>query len=219
MADDSMDLRRQLEAQLSSGADKLNLELPLPENTQAALVRFVLLLDKWNKTYNLTAIRDPLQMVPRHLLDSLVVLPYLQGERIIDVGSGAGLPGIPLALASPDRQFVLLDSNSKKTRFVLQAVAELGLANVEVVQCRVEAYSPDKLFDTVIARAFGPLPDLLQLTKHLLGPGGNILAMKGKLTDEKKIRLPNSCEMKEIVELSVPELDAERHLLWIRKVK
>ncbi|GMR07875.1 MAG: 16S rRNA (guanine(527)-N(7))-methyltransferase RsmG [Gammaproteobacteria bacterium] len=214
-----MGLRHQLEAQLSTGIDKLDLDPLLPKDTRAALVQFVLLLEKWNKTYNLTAVREPLQMVSRHLLDSLVVLPYLQGERIIDVGCGAGLPGIPLALASPDRQFVLLDSNSKKTRFVLQAVAELGLANVAVVQCRIEAYSPDKAFDTVIARAFSSPGDLIPLTQHLLAAGGNILAMQGKLTDEKKIQLPNSCEIKEIVELSVPGLDAERHLLWIRQAK
>ena len=133
----------------------------LPADAQARLLAYVHLLEKWNRTYNLTAVRAPEQMIPRHLLDSLAILPYLQGQRVLDMGTGAGLPGIPLAMARPDLDFVLLDSNAKKTRFVTQACAELGLKNIEITQERVEKYQPARPFDTLVSRAFSTIADML----------------------------------------------------------
>lgn len=149
------------------------------------LMQYLLLLAKWNQAYNLTAIRDIESMVTRHLLDSLAILPWVTGQRILDVGSGAGLPGIPLALALPDKQFVLLDSNGKKVRFMQEAKRALKLDNLELVQIRVENYHPEQDFDTVMSRAFSELQLMLSLTKHLLAPEGKWLAMKGRYPDSE----------------------------------
>lgn len=180
---------------------------------------YLQLLVKWNRAYNLTAVRDPQQMVTRHLLDSLAVVPHLSGERIIDVGSGAGLPGIPLALALPEREFVLLDSNGKKSRFQIQARGELGLHNVAVVNSRVEEYRPDRLFDTVITRAFASVTDILSSSRHLLAPNGEVLAMKGTLPESELETLPHGFQLIETINIKVPGLEQEqRHLLRIRAV-
>lgn len=200
-----------LRQRLEQGLEELDLHLD--NDIQVRLLEFVSLLSKWNRAYNLTAIRDPEQMVTLHILDSLVVLHYLHGDRIIDVGTGGGLPGIPLALVAPDKSFTLLDSNGKKTRFLVQAVAELGLSNVTVVHSRVDQYRPGFLFDTVITRAFASLADMLPACRHLLGPKGRFLAMKGAYPAEELREIPSEFSLLDTVPLAVPGLAAERHLV------
>lgn len=191
------------------------LGLPLDVARQERLLAYLALLVKWNKAYNLTAIRDPQEMVTKHLLDSLAVLPHLHGAQVLDVGSGAGLPGIPLAIYDPARQFTLLDSNGKKTRFLLQAKGELGLSNLSVVHSRLEQYRPGQLFDTVTARAFASLADMTAGTAHLLAPGGALLAMKGEYPQDELDALPPGFVVREIIALTVPGLEAQRHLVRI----
>lgn len=190
-------------------------ELPLAasENQVQQLLSFLRLLLKWNRVYNLTAIDRAEDMVGLHLLDSLAVLPHLGGERILDVGTGAGLPGIPLALFETTRQFVLLDSNAKKTRFVTQAVIELGLRNVRVEHARIEQYAPDEGFDRVICRAYAALPEILDQTRRLLRRGGQILALKGRLAESELAPIAG-VEM-QTFKLDVPGIDAERHVVAI----
>ena len=199
---------------LAQGLTQLGLELP--DAAQATLLQFVALLTKWNRAYNLTAVREPAAMIPRHLLDSLAVLPHLQGLRVLDVGSGAGLPGIPLALARPDLHFTLLDSNGKKTRFITQAIAELGLTNVSVVQSRIEDYQAPVPFDSVITRAFAAVADVIATTGRLCAPQGQLLLMKGAYPITELDALPPSYTLREAIRLEVPSLDAERHLLVIQ---
>ena len=188
----------------------------LDGDQQSSLLGYVSLLEKWNKVYNLTAVRDPAQMVPQHLLDALSIRPYLSGKRILDVGTGAGLPGIPLAIADPEREFVLLDSALKRTRFVTQAVGELGLKNVEVVQARIEDYQPEELFDTITSRAFTATEDFVSATGHLLVDNGLLVAMKGKLPQQEINSLPKqwACEAHK---LDVPGVIGERHALLIKQ--
>jgi 16S rRNA (guanine527-N7)-methyltransferase len=161
-------------------------------NITEPLLNYLLLLDKWNKTYNLTAIRDVNEMVAKHLLDSLAILPWIQGLRIIDVGTGAGLPGIPLAIARPDIKVTLLDSNGKKTRFLQEVQRNLGLKNLEIVQFRVEDYHPSLGFDTVLSRAFSSLQQMVDKTEHLLAPSGQWLAMKGHYIEAECLALKKS---------------------------
>ena len=175
-------------------------------------------LTKWNKAYNLTAVRDPQQMVIRHIFDSLVAAPLLRGKRILDAGTGAGLPGIPLALCYPDKQFTLLDSNGKKIRFVQHVVGELGLSNVVPVQARAESYVPDQLFDTVISRAFTALADFIANSGRLTNPGGCLLAMKGKIPDAELRALPEDWQATDIAALRVPGLQAERHIVVLEPI-
>jgi 16S rRNA (guanine527-N7)-methyltransferase len=179
----------------------------------AASTRYIRLLTKWNKAYNLTAVRDPLEMVTRHIFDSLSAADYLRGEQILDAGTGAGLPGIPLALLFPVRQFTLLDSNGKKIRFVQQAAGELAISNVYPVHSRVEDFVPEQLFDTVISRAFTSLTEFIAGCGHLLGPGGRLLAMKGKLPEQELAGLPDDWRATLIEPVSVPGLAAERHMI------
>ncbi|OQW72695.1 MAG: 16S rRNA (guanine(527)-N(7))-methyltransferase RsmG [Proteobacteria bacterium ST_bin11] len=181
-----------------------------------ALLRFIKLIAKWNNAYNLTAVRDPLEMVSLHILDSLAILPHLNGLRIADIGTGAGLPGIPLAILRPDCQFTLVDSNSKKTRFVQQAVLELKLKNVEVIHSRVELLQRPILFSTVICRAFASMPDILKLTGHLLADAGVLLAMKGQQPEQELIDL---AEPYSVIPLTVPGIAAERCLIRLEKPK
>ena len=192
------------------------LPLELNASIQSGLIDYLHLLVKWNRAYNLTAVRQPEQMVVRHLLDSLVIGPYLQGNRVLDVGTGAGLPGIPLALAYPDYHFTLLDSNGKKIRFVTQAVAELGLANVDVIQSRVEAFQPGSRFDTITARAYASIEELVSQTTHLLADGGKYLIMKGVYPVAEVEAMPTGYCLEAVQPLNVPKLDAERHLLIVR---
>lgn len=191
------------------------LRLDLHPGQRATLLAYVALLAKWNQAFNLTAVREPAQMVTRHLLDSLTLLPYLPAGRILDVGSGAGLPGIPLAVAVPERHFTLLDSNGKKTRFMAQVCTELGITNATVVNCRVERLRPDHPFDAVTARAFSSLLDLVSQTRHLLAPGGVVLAMKGALPAQELAQLAAG-DRTEAITLAVPGLTHEqRHLIRI----
>ena len=210
-----MDKPDLLSKQLETGLGALG--IPLSASARTSLLEYCDLISKWNKTYNLTSVDDPEQMVSLHLLDSLAVLPFLPGGRVLDVGTGAGLPGIPLAIARPVQNFVLLDSNGKKTRFLVQASGQLGLDNIEVVNQRVESYQAPELFDVIISRAFSSLEQFLSTCDHLLAPGGQFLAMKGKLPEDELQQLPAGIQLVSSVELKIPGLDAERHLLMLRR--
>ncbi|MDH3513351.1 MAG: 16S rRNA (guanine(527)-N(7))-methyltransferase RsmG [Gammaproteobacteria bacterium] len=204
-----------LEKSLRQGLRDMNLDLPPP--VPEKLLNFLKLLEKWNKTYNLTAVRDPEMMVPRHLLDSLSVLPFLHGTRVLDIGTGAGLPGIPLALARPDLDFTLLAGNAKKTRFATQALHALGLKNTHVVHERVEKFHPPKKFDTLIARAFASIPDMLAASRHLCAPDGRFLVMKGVFPQEELAAVTNGYRA-EVKALTIPGLDAARHIVILAPV-
>jgi 16S rRNA (guanine527-N7)-methyltransferase len=205
-----------------SGARELERELAAPglkltDAQSATLDRYLDLLEKWNRVYNLTAIRDRGRMLTHHLLDSLVVLPHLRGPRVLDVGSGAGLPGIPIAIASPALQVTLLESNRKKSAFLTQAVAELRLANAAVVTERVEAWQTGQRFDTIVSRAFAEVGEFVALSGRLLAPDGILAAMKGVHPFEEIERLPQGFTVQQVIPLRVPGLDAERHLVLVRK--
>lgn len=177
------------------------------------LMEFVTELMNWNRVYNLTSVRKPTDIVTRHILDSLSVQPYLHGERVLDIGTGAGLPGIPLAIACPEREFVLLDSSSKKLRFVQQTLGILELDNVSLENARIEDYRPERLFDTIICRAFSDLPDFYSHAARLCTPEGRLLAMKGVYPMTEIECLPDKSIIDEVHALKVPGLDAERHLV------
>ena len=189
------------------------LGLALAAAQVATLERYLDLLEKWNRVYNLTAIRERDRMVTHHLLDSLAVLPHVRGPRVLDVGSGAGLPGIPIAIASPSLDVTLLESSHKKSAFLTQAIAELQLANVRVVTERVESWHPEARFDTIVSRAFAELGEFALLAGRLLAPQGVLAAMKGVHPFEEIERLPRTYGVQEVVRLRVPGLDAERHLV------
>lgn len=195
---------------LLSGLQEL--ALPADAGQIEALLHFLELMEKWNRVYNLTAIRDRQAMLSLHLLDSLAVLPHLQGPGIIDVGTGAGLPGIPLAICAPHMSFQLLDSNAKKTRFVQQVILELKLQNVTVCHQRVEEFRPEKKYQSIITRAFASLPDMLALTRHLLAEQGILLAMKGRLPEQECSGIDAQVD---VIPLRVPGVDAERCLIRV----
>jgi 16S rRNA (guanine527-N7)-methyltransferase len=182
------------------------------------IAAYLTLLAKWNDAYNLTAISDPERMMTHHILDSLAVAPFLYGQKILDVGSGAGLPGIPLALVHPDQQFFLLDSNGKKTRFLLHVVHTLNLKNVQVIQDRVEDYQPAFCFDSILARAFSSLRELVHKAQHLCCPTGKILAMKGAYPTAELAELGSEFTTT-THRLEVPGLNAERHLICVTAKK
>lgn len=235
-----MSLAEQLQAGLAA------LGLDLPAKMQTSLLAYVALLKKWNRTYNLTAIREESEMLTQHLLDSLSVLPALQesalagrrsgidgprrgipvtqsegrqspGRRWADVGSGAGLPGIPLAIARPDIEMTLIEAVEKKSAFQRQAKIELGLPNITVLNARVEDV-PGGTFDAVVSRAFAELASFVDLAGHLLAAGGRLYAMKGLVPEDEINRLPLGWRMLDCIRLSVPGLDAERHLIVLEKV-
>lgn len=190
--------------------------IELPAEARARLAAHLELIEKWNRVHNLTAVRDTAQMVVLHLLDSLSLLPYVaDAKSVIDVGSGPGFPGIPLAIARPDVRFTLLDSSHKKCAFLEQAKAELGLANVTVACDRVERYRPAQGFDVVVSRAFADLADFVTQSRHLAAPGGRLLAMKGVYPFEEIARVPVSHRVAQVVELAVPSLEAKRHLVFL----
>jgi 16S rRNA (guanine527-N7)-methyltransferase len=199
---------------LLSGLDDLG--LILSEDKVQQLLDFVLLMEKWNKAYNLTAIRNRAEMVQLHLLDSLTVLPYIKAKRVIDIGTGAGLPGIPLAICMTDVEFTLLDSNAKKTRFVQQAVLELKLKNVAVCHSRVQAYRPQQAFDVVLTRAFARIEEIIALIKHLLDKDGVLLAMKGQMPDEE---LESINAKVSVIPVHLPGVDAKRCLVKIEALE
>jgi 16S rRNA (guanine527-N7)-methyltransferase len=195
---------------LSSGLTQLGVDATAEQQEQ--LLAYLGLMQKWNKAYNLTAIRDPQQMLVRHLLDSLAVVPHINSDELIDVGSGGGLPGIPLAILFPEQSITTLDSNSKKTRFQNQVRIELGLNNLKVIHGRVEAVQ-DRQFGQVISRAFASIVDMVSLSHALLAEKGVFLAMKGRYPDAELAELPPQYVLQQSYELHVPGLDEERHLL------
>jgi 16S rRNA (guanine527-N7)-methyltransferase len=197
--------------------DAATLGIALTEKDAARLCALLDELTRWNRTYNLTAIRNPEEMLTHHLLDSLAIHADLVGEHIADVGTGAGFPGLPLALVQPARRFTLIDSNGKKIRFVAHAARLLGLANVEVWQGRVEALAPAGPFDTVVARAFAPLPELLQKVAPITGPATRVLAMKGKRPDQEMAALPRGWRLVAARPLSVPGLSESRCLITLEQ--
>jgi len=193
------------------------LPFSLPEGSVDSFIQFVQLLHKWNSTYNLTSVRDMRQMLKRHILDSVIIHPYINGSQVLDVGCGAGLPGIPLAITNPAVQFTLLDSNNKKTRFVQQAVAELKLDNITVVTERIEHYKPPVGFDTIVARAYSSIENLIAGIVHCLTPESQILAMKGTYPLAELEVIPEGYHLDKVEPLFVPGLEAERHLVILRQ--
>ena len=204
---------RVIEDRLSRGCEALSLT-PTAEQL-SCLTRFLGLLARWNQAYNLTAVRDPLEMVAKHLLDSLAIAPFVFGERVLDLGTGAGLPGLPLAILAPERRFWLLDGNGKKVRFVRQAVLELGLRNVEPVQARIETYRPALKFSTIVSRAVAAESVLPVLTADLCDRPGRLLLMKGRAEEPSDDRAWASLEPI-VHRLTIPFLDAPRHLIELR---
>jgi len=191
--------------------------LKLSEKQLEQLVQYVLLLDKWNSTYNLTSVRDPAEMLVKHIMDSLVIVPYLHGVNIIDVGTGPGLPGIPLAICCPEKNFTLLDSLGKRIRFLNQVKLQLGLSNVTPLQSRVEAHHSEHGYDTVLSRAFASLGDMISWCRHLPAANGQFLAMKGALAQEEIAALPDFVKVIGNIELQVPALVGQRYLLILEK--
>jgi 16S rRNA (guanine527-N7)-methyltransferase len=189
------------------------LGLALESGQEALLLGYLELLRKWNSAYNLTAVRDPAQMITRHLLDSLAMSSYLRGENVIDVGTGAGLPGIPLAILYPQRNFSLLDSNGKKTRFLFQVKTALRLDNMQVHHGRVESFRPSEPFDAVTSRAFASLADMVAGCSHLLADNGRFFAMKGIYPEQELAALDSVCEVIAVHPLAVPGLSEQRHLV------
>jgi 16S rRNA (guanine527-N7)-methyltransferase len=206
-------MRDELGRQLQQGGEAMG--IALPAETRARLLDFLDLLVAWNRAYNLTAVRDPREMVTRHLLDSLAIAPHLRGPRVLDIGSGAGLPGIPLALLRPDWRLTLIDKNGKKLRFLRQARAALHLANVEPVQGRVEQYQPGENFDTLVSRAYSDLAAMVRDCRHLLGPDTELVAMKGRNPRDEIAALPEDITVQKVASLVIPGLDAARHLVVI----
>lgn len=193
--------------------------ISLTDHQKTLLVAYVDMLHKWNKAYNLTSVRDPNEMLVRHILDSIVVAPYLQGQRFIDVGTGPGLPGIPLAIVLPDAHFTLLDSLGKRVRFLRQVQHELKLENITPVQNRVEAYPSEPPFDGVISRAFASLNDMVSWCHHLPGEKGRFYALKGQLPGDEIASLPDNFSVESVEKLHVPQLEGERHLVIIKSNK
>ncbi|EBP1711353.1 16S rRNA (guanine(527)-N(7))-methyltransferase RsmG [Salmonella enterica subsp. enterica serovar Redba] len=193
--------------------------ISLTDHQKTLLVAYVDMLYKWNKAYNLTSVRDPNEMLVRHILDSIVVAPYLQGQRFIDVGTGPGLPGIPLAIVLPDAHFTLLDSLGKRVRFLRQVQHELKLENITPVQSRVEAYPSEPPFDGVISRAFASLNDMVSWCHHLPGEKGRFYALKGQLPGDEIASLPDNFSVESVEKLRVPQLEGERHLVIIKSNK
>nr|WP_206519110.1 MULTISPECIES: 16S rRNA (guanine(527)-N(7))-methyltransferase RsmG [Salmonella] len=193
--------------------------ISLTDHQKTLLVAYVDMLHKWNKAYNLTSVRDPNEMLVRHILDSIVVAPYLQEQRFIDVGTGPGLPGIPLAIVLPDAHFTLLDSLGKRVRFLRQVQHELKLENITPVQSRVEAYPSEPPFDGVISRAFASLNDMVSWCHHLPGEKGRFYALKGQLPGDEIASLPDNFSVESVEKLRVPQLEGERHLVIIKSNK
>lgn len=206
-------LAQRWDARLEAAA--VGLGIPLDPAQRQRLFAFLGLLGRWNRTFNLSGVRDPEQMVPRHLLDSLAVAPWLVGSPVLDVGTGAGLPGVPLAIACPERRFTLLDSSAKKLRFVTQALLDLGVGNAQVVQARIEAYRPQRKFATIVTRAVASAMEIQGRVAHLLAEGGCMLLMKGRNPEEDLLALAQAGIPHRLHRLAVPWLEGERHLLQI----
>lgn len=193
--------------------------ISLTDHQKNQLVAYVDMLNKWNKAYNLTSVRDPGEMLVRHILDSIVVAPYLQGQRFIDVGTGPGLPGIPLSIVRPESHFTLLDSLGKRVRFLRQVQHELKLDNITPVQSRVEEFPSEPPFDGVISRAFASLNDMVSWCHHLPAENGRFYALKGQLPEDEIASLPAEFSAESVVKLRVPQLEGERHLVVVKANK
>lgn len=187
-----------------------------PDNIQR-FETLIALLQKWNKAYNLTAITRTDDIISKHIADSLAIQPLLYGDRILDVGTGAGFPGLPLAIVTPGKQFTLLDSNNKKIRFIRQAVMELKLSNVTTIHCRVEQCQPDDVFTTITSRAFASICDMLNGCRHLLAENGKIIAMKGAKPDDELANLPDDFQVERVQSLTIPGLSAQRCAITLVK--
>ncbi|MEB0027982.1 16S rRNA (guanine(527)-N(7))-methyltransferase RsmG [Pseudomonas sp. MH9.2] len=201
--------------ELSRGTQQLGVDLSDSQHSQ--LLAYLALLIKWNKAYNLTAVRDPDEMVSRHLLDSLSVVPFIAGDRWLDVGSGGGMPGIPLAILFPEMKVTVLDSNGKKTRFLTQVKLELKLDNLEVIHSRVEAFKPELPFTGIVSRAFSSLEDFTEWTRHLGDTDTRWLAMKGLHPADELVALPTDFHLDSAQALTVPGCQGQRHLLILRR--
>ena len=199
--------------ELNDAANTMSVELS--ETATEKLLKYLFLLEKWNKAFNLTAVRDTDEMLSRHLVDSLSIVPYIKGSRILDVGTGAGLPGIPLAILFPECHFTLVDSNIKKTRFITQSLIELGLKNVEVQHARVETLKFDEPFQQVVSRAFASLEKMVTLCHPHLANNGQFLAMKGLDMLDEKNAMPAQFQVEKTINLMVPGCEAQRHLIII----
>jgi 16S rRNA (guanine527-N7)-methyltransferase len=191
--------------------------LSLTDQAQQQLIHYLELLQTWNRVYNLTSITNPSDMVSLHLIDSLMVQPFLHGTRLLDVGSGAGLPGIPLAIVNPHQTWVLLDKNNKKTRFMTQAIAELGLKNAEAIQSRCEDFHPQQCFDSILSRAFGTIRLFVESTSHLLCDQGRFIAMKGKYPQDEIDDLPSNIILQKSERLDIKGINAERHIICLSR--
>jgi 16S rRNA (guanine527-N7)-methyltransferase len=198
---------------LKAGAQQLG--VPLSDSAAEKMIRLLDELDDWNQRMNLTAIRDRSQQLTKHLLDSLTVVEYIEGPRVIDIGTGAGFPGLPLAIALPATHFTLLDSTAKKLKFIDHVCASLDINNVETVHTRAEVFRPKERYDAVISRAVGPVETFVKWAGHLGVGGGRLLAMKGRYPTEEITKLPNGWKIAAIHRLTVPGLDEERHLVEI----
>ena len=205
-----------LQQMLEEGADQLGLKITPLQISQ--LLSYIETLDKWNSAYNLTSVRDKNKMMAVHILDSLSIAPFIRGKFFLDAGTGAGLPGIPLAILYPDRHFTLLDSNGKKIRFIFQVKNQLGLKNLTEIQCRLEDYKPKALFDAITSRALCSLSDMLKKTKHLLKDGGKFYAMKGHLPQQELSILTKHYKVISSHKLLVPGIEINRHLIEIESL-
>jgi 16S rRNA (guanine527-N7)-methyltransferase len=205
---------------LTSQLEKLLTQASLNLSKQQIylIIQYVKLLNKWNKAYNLTSVRDPQEMLIKHILDSLVIGEKLQGQSFIDVGTGPGLPGIPLAILYPERKFVLLDSLGKRITFLRQVVFQLKLSNVQPIQARVEDYHGENFFDGVLSRAFASLTDMVTWCHHLIDEKGSFYALKGQYPEDEIALLPKNIQVCHSVKLTVPQLTGERHLIELKKV-
>ncbi len=200
---------------LTTALKQNNMELTAAEQEQ--LIAYLNLMVKWNKVFNLTNIIEPKEMVYLHLIDSLAVQPFLHGSRMLDVGTGAGLPGIPLAILNPEQHWALLDKNGKKTRFLTQAAAELGLKNIEVINSRSEDFHTASCFDSILSRALGTMRMFAETTEHLLCPNGKLIAMKGKYPHDELNDLPAAFRVEDITRLEIKGIDIERHIVRVER--
>jgi 16S rRNA (guanine527-N7)-methyltransferase len=194
-----------------------NSELFVTEEQQHKLIHYVLMMHKWNKAYNLTSVRDPKKMVIKHIVDSIVVAPFLDEIRYIDVGTGPGLPGIPLAIMCPNKQFILLDSLGKRVRFMKQVAYELKIDNIKPIQSRVEDFIPNDKIDGILSRAFASLKDMLHWCQHLVDSEGVFFALKGQISSDELNEIPLGFTLQEVIKLDVPGLEGERHIIKIKK--
>jgi len=205
---------KEIEFRLRQGCEQIGLDLA--DSKYKQILAYLNLLIRWNKAYNLTSVRDPFEMVDRHILDSLSILPYVEGQKVLDVGTGAGLPGMVLAIVKEDQDYVLLDSNGKKTRFLTQVCLELGLKNVVVENSRIEKYQYDDCFDVILTRAFASLSEMLELSGHLLKSTTRILAMKAHILNDEISTLPEGFIVDSVKSLQVPGLSENRNLVVLR---